>query len=153
MQKITPFLWISANLEEAVEYYTALFKNSKITSLHKMGDGSFMTAALEIEGQHLMLLSGGQFEFNESVSFFIRCETQQEVDYYWGGLTANGGSESMCGWLKDKYGLSWQVIPNVLMDLMSAGNEGSQRVMQAMMQMRRIDIAKLEEAYNTPYYE
>lgn len=113
-----------------------------------MGDGSFMTASLEIEGQHLMLLNGGQFEFNDSFSLFVRCETQQEVDYYWNSLTANGGAESMCGWLKDKYGLSWQIIPNALMDLMSAGGEGSQRVMQAMMQMRKIEIAKLEEAYN-----
>ncbi|MCW4470441.1 VOC family protein [Flavobacterium sp. MFBS3-15] len=148
MKKITPFLWINANLKEVMEYYTSIFKNSKITSAHEMGDGSFMTVSLELEGQHLMLLNGGQFELNDSFSLFVRCETQQEVDYYWSSLTANGGSESMCGWLKDKYGLSWQIIPNVLMELMSAGGEGSKRVMQAMMQMRKIEISKLEEAYN-----
>lgn len=148
MQKITLFLWINANLEEVMDYYTSIFKDSKIISSHKMGDGSFMTASIELEGQQLMFLNGGQFELNDSFSLFVRCETQQEVDYYWENLTVNGGAESMCGWLKDKYGLSWQIIPNALMELMSAGGEGSQSVMQAMMQMRKIEIAKLEEAYN-----
>jgi len=148
MQKITPFLWINADLKEVIVYYTSIFKNSSIISTHEMGDGSFMTASIELEGQRLMLLNGGQFEPNASFSLFVRCETQQEVDYYWDTLTADGGAESMCGWLRDKYGLSWQIIPNVLMDLMSAGGEGSQRVMQAMMQMSKIEISKLEEAYN-----
>lgn len=149
MQKIMPFLWLDANLQEVIEYYTSIFKNSKVTSTHKMPDGSFMTAFIEIEGQPFMLLNGGtHFKFNESISFFVRCETQQEVDHYWNSLTANGGEESMCGWLKDKYGLSWQIIPTVLLDLMSAGGEGGQRVMQAMMKMRKIEIATIEEAYN-----
>ncbi|MEL1243791.1 VOC family protein [Flavobacterium sp. DGU11] len=149
MQKIMPFLWLDANLQEVIEYYTSIFKNSKVTSIHKMPDGSFMTASIEIEGQPFMLLNGGtHFKFNESISFFVRCETQQEVDHYWNSLTANGGEESMCGWLKDKYGLSWQIIPTVLLDLMSAGGEGGQRVMQAMMKMRKIEIATIEEAYN-----
>ncbi|AWH83622.1 hypothetical protein HYN59_00160 [Flavobacterium album] len=149
MQKIMPFLWLDANLNEVVDYYTSIFKSSKVTSSNKTPDGNLMTASIEIEEQPFMLLSGGtHFKFNESVSFMVRCETQQEVDHYWNSLTADGGQESMCGWLKDKYGLSWQITPTVLLDLMSAGGEGGQRVMQAMMQMRKIDIAKIEEAYN-----
>jgi predicted 3-demethylubiquinone-9 3-methyltransferase (glyoxalase superfamily) len=149
MQKITPFLWVDANLEEVIDYYKSIFKSSKVTSSHKTPDGSLMTASMEIEGQPFMLLSGGShFQFNESISFLVRCETQQEVDHYWDSLTANGGKESMCGWLKDKYGLSWQITPTVLLDLMAAGGEGGKRVMQAMMQMQKIDIATIEEAYN-----
>jgi predicted 3-demethylubiquinone-9 3-methyltransferase (glyoxalase superfamily) len=159
MQKITPFLWFDDQAEEAVNFYTSLFKNSKIGRIfrnpqeaaEKTGRpvGSVLTIEFEIEGQKFVALNGGPlFKFNESVSFVINCETQEEVDYFWGKLIADGGEESACGWLKDKFGLSWQVTPTVLIDMLHDNDqEKSGRVMQAMLQMQKIEIPKLKAAY------
>jgi predicted 3-demethylubiquinone-9 3-methyltransferase (glyoxalase superfamily) len=143
MQKITPFLWFAGNLEEAVNYYTTVFPNAHVESINPM------TATFVIEGQEFMALNGGpQFKFSEAVSFFIRCETQAEIDYFWQRLTADGGVESQCGWLKDKFGLCWQVVPNVLGRYLGGPDrEGAQRVMQSMLKMTKFDIAALEAAY------
>ncbi|HTH19733.1 MAG TPA: VOC family protein [Candidatus Udaeobacter sp.] len=159
MQKITPFLWFDDQAEEAVNFYTSLFKNSKIGRIfrnpqeaaEKTGRpvGSVLTIEFEIEGQKFVALNGGPlFKFNESVSFVINCETQEEVDYFWGKLIADGGEESACGWLKDKFGLSWQITPTVLIDMLHDNDqEKSGRVMQAMLQMQKIEIPKLKAAY------
>lgn len=159
MQKITPFLWFDDQAEEAVNFYTSLFKNSKIGRIfrnpqeaaEKTGRpvGSVLTIEFEIEGQKFVAINGGPlFKFNESVSFVINCETQEEVDYFWGKLIADGGEESACGWLKDKFGLSWQVTPTVLIDMLHDNDqEKSGRVMQAMLQMQKIEIPKLKAAY------
>jgi predicted 3-demethylubiquinone-9 3-methyltransferase (glyoxalase superfamily) len=159
MQKITPFLWFDDQAEEAVNFYTSLFKNSKIGRIfrnpqeaaEKTGRpvGSVLTIEFEIEGQKFVALNGGPlFKFNESVSFVINCETQEEVDYFWGKLIADGGEESACGWLKDKFGLSWQVTPTVLIDMLHDNDQKkSGRVMQAMLQMQKIEIPKLKAAY------
>ena len=159
MQKITPFLWFDDQAEEAVNFYTSLFKNSKIGRIfrnpqeaaEKTGRpvGSVLTIEFEIEGQKFVALNGGPlFKFNESVSFVINCETQEEVDYFWGKLIADGGEDSACGWLKDKFGLSWQVTPTVLIDMLQDSDEKkSGRVMQAMLQMQKIEIPKLKAAY------
>lgn len=143
MQKITPFLWFDSQAEEAAKFYCSIFKNSKILFV------SPMVVTFELDGQPLMALNGGpRFKFTEAFSLFISCKDQQEVDYYWNGLT-QGGEESMCGWLKDKYGLWWQVIPDALGELMSAQDaDRAQRVMQAMLKMRKIDVAVLQQAYN-----
>jgi predicted 3-demethylubiquinone-9 3-methyltransferase (glyoxalase superfamily) len=143
-QKITTFLWFDGQAAEAAKFYCSLFKNSKI-----LGE-SPMVVTFELEGQKFMALNGGpQFKFTEAISLFVDCDSQEEVDYFWNNLTANGGQESMCGWLKDKYGLSWQIIPNTLMELMSDKDQAkSQRVMQAIMQMQKIDVQKLKDAYN-----
>lgn len=149
--KITPFLWFNDNAEEALEYYTSIFKNSKVLNKSTMPDGKVVTAMMELEGQRFMLLNGGPYHegFKESISFFVQCKDQEEVDYYWEKLTADGGEESQCGWLKDKYGLSWQIIPDALGQLMRETDQTkAKRVMDAMMQMRKIDVKKLEEAYN-----
>jgi len=149
MQKITPFLWFNGTVDEAIAFYTTVFKNSEIKNIMKGADGKAFTGTFVLEGQEFMALNGGpQFTFNEAVSFFVKCETQEEVDYYWNALTADGGQESMCGWLKDKFGLSWQIIPNTLGELLWGGGDQqkSERVMQAMMQMKKIDIAALKEA-------
>jgi len=153
MQKITPFLWFDTQAEEAAEFYTLIFKNSRIGSVSRYGEagpgpkGSVMTVNFELDGQPFTALNGGPlFHFTEAISFFVNCETQQEVDELWEKLTA-GGEESQCGWLKDKYGVSWQIIPTRLMKLMSDPDSAkSSRVFQAMLQMRKIDIQKLEEA-------
>ena len=159
MQKITPFLWFDDQAEEAVNFYTSLFKNSKIGRIFRNPEeaaektgrpvGSVLTIEFEIEGQKFVALNGGSlFKFNESVSFVINCETQEEVDYFWGKLIADGGEESACGWLKDKFGLSWQVTPTVLIDMLhDKDQEKSGRVMQAMLQMQKIEIPKLKAAY------
>jgi predicted 3-demethylubiquinone-9 3-methyltransferase (glyoxalase superfamily) len=149
-QKITPFLWFNGNVEEAVNYYTSIFKNSKVLNMSRIPDGRTMTATIIIEDQEFMLLDGGpQFPFTEAVSFMVNCDTQEEVDDLWSKLTTDGGQESMCGWLKDKFGLSWQITPKILLKLMGdPDREKANRVMQAMMQMRKIDIKKLQEAYN-----
>ena len=159
MQKITPFLWFDDQAEEAVNFYTSLFKNSKIGRIFRNPEeaaektgrpvGSVLTIEFEIEGQKFVALNGGPlFKFNESVSFVINCETQEEVDYFWAKLTADGGEESACGWLKDKFGLSWQVTPTVLIDMLHDGDEKkSGRVMQAMLEMQKIDIKALKDAY------
>jgi predicted 3-demethylubiquinone-9 3-methyltransferase (glyoxalase superfamily) len=159
MQKITPFLWFDDRAEEAANFYTSLFKNSKIGRIFRNTEevaektgcpvGSVLTIEFEIEGQKFVALNGGPlFKFNESVSLVINCETQEEVDYFWGKLTADGGEESACGWLRDKFGLSWQVTPTVLIDMLhDSDQEKSGRVMQAMLQMQKIDIKALKDAY------
>lgn len=151
MQKITPFLWFDNNAEEAINFYVAVFKDAYIDSINRQTpDGPLFTAGITLFGQKFAVLNGGpMFKFNEAVSFVINCQDQAEVDYYWNALTANGGEESMCGWLKDKYGLSWQIVPTRLMELLNSSEpEKAQRAGQALMQMRKIDLAKLEEAYN-----
>ena len=155
IQKITPFLWFDHEAEEAANFYTSVFKNSKVESVTRYGEagpgpkGSVMTVAFELEGQKFTALNGGpSFKFTEAISFVVHCETQQEVDHYWENLS-EGGKEVQCGWLKDKFGLSWQIVPNALIEILK-GNDAarSQRVMQAMFQMKKIDIARLEDAYH-----
>ena len=154
MQKITPFLWFDNNAEEAANFYTTVFKDSRVGKVVCYGDavpqlkGQVLTVSLSLFGQEYTLLNGGpKFKFTEAISFVVHCENQEEVDYYWEQLTSEG-EESMCGWLKDKFGLSWQVVPNQLIRLMSDPDaEKSARVMQAMLQMRKIDIASLDKAY------
>jgi predicted 3-demethylubiquinone-9 3-methyltransferase (glyoxalase superfamily) len=155
MQNITPFLWFDNNAEEAVNYYTSIFKNSKIKSMSRYGEagpgpkGTVMAASFEINGLEFTALNGGPiFKFTEAISFVINCETQEEVDLYWEKLS-EGGQKSRCGWLKDKFGLSWQVVPVILSQLMSDTDaKKSQRVMQAMLKMDKLDIAVLQRAYN-----
>ena len=155
MQKITPFLWFNNNAEEAMNFYLSIFKNSKVLGVSRYGDagpgpkGTVMVAGFELDGQKFTALNGGPlFKFTEAISFVIDCKSQEEVDHYWNKLT-EGGEESMCGWLKDKFGLSWQVVPDKLIELMQdkdpkkAGN-----VMQAMMKMKKIDIGLLQKAYD-----
>jgi predicted 3-demethylubiquinone-9 3-methyltransferase (glyoxalase superfamily) len=154
MQKIRPFLWFNENAEEAMKFYVSVFKNSKIESMSRYPEGApgpageVMTGTFVLDGQEFMALNGGpEFRFNESISFFVNCETQEEVDELWQKLTTDGGEESQCGWLKDKFGLSWQIVPTKLGELLGdPDREKSQRVMQAMLQMRKIDIAGLERA-------
>lgn len=143
MRKITPFLWFDGNLAEAVTFYTTVFPNAHVESMNAM------TASFVIEGQSFMALNGGpRFMFSEAVSFFIRCETQAEIDYFWQHLIAGGGVESQCGWLKDKFGLSWQVVPNALEQFLGGPDSTrTQRVMKAMFKMTKLDIAALEAAY------
>jgi len=153
VQKITPFLWFDKEAEEAAKLYVSIFQNSKVGKVLRYGDtgpgpkGSVMTVSFELEGQQFTALNGGpQFKFTEAVSFVVHCETQAEVDHFWEKLTA-GGRPVQCGWLKDKFGLSWQIVPNALIELLSDPDpKKSQRVMAAMMQMVKIDIAKLKEA-------
>jgi predicted 3-demethylubiquinone-9 3-methyltransferase (glyoxalase superfamily) len=149
MNKITPFLWFDHQAEEAMNFYVSVFKNSKVNYVSRGPDGKAFTVSFELDGQPFMALNAGpQFKFNEAVSFFVNCETQEEVDYYWEKLTADGGEESMCGWLKDKYGLSWQIIPTALGRLMGDPDPAkAKRVMDAMLQMRKIKVADLERAY------
>jgi predicted 3-demethylubiquinone-9 3-methyltransferase (glyoxalase superfamily) len=159
MQKITPFLWFDHQAEEAAKFYTSVFKNSKLGKILRYDEasakaaggtvGSVLTIEFEIEGQKFTALNGGpQFKFNESVSFVVYCETQDEVDYFWQKLTADGGRESECGWLRDKFGLSWQVTPTVLIEMLHDKDpKKSERVMNAMMRMQKIDISKLKAAY------
>jgi predicted 3-demethylubiquinone-9 3-methyltransferase (glyoxalase superfamily) len=155
MQKITPFLWFDGKAEEAANFYVSIFKNSKVGSIARYGDvgpgpkGSVMTVAFQLDGQEFVGLNGGpHFKFTEAVSFVVNCETQGEVDDFWEKLSA-GGQKSRCGWLKDKYGLSWQIVPTILPKLvMDKDPEKSGRVMAAMMQMDKIDIKKLQQAYD-----
>jgi predicted 3-demethylubiquinone-9 3-methyltransferase (glyoxalase superfamily) len=162
MQKITPFLWFDHQAEDAVKFYTAIFKNSKVGRILRYGEeaakisstgrsvGSVLTIEFEMQGQKFVALNGGPlFKFNESISFVVNCETQEEVDYFWQKLTADGGHESQCGWLKDKFGVSWQVVPTVLIDMLhDKDSKKSERVMAAMLQMKKIDIKVLKEAYD-----
>jgi predicted 3-demethylubiquinone-9 3-methyltransferase (glyoxalase superfamily) len=150
-QKITPFLWFDNNAEEAMNLYVSVFNNSKIGTVTRYGDagpgpkGSVLTAAFELEGQKFVALNGGpRFKFTEAVSFVINCETQEEIDYFWDKLTSDGGQESMCGWLKDKFGLSWQVVPAEIGSLLTG--EKSNEVMQALMQMKKLDLGVLRQA-------
>lgn len=147
--KITPYLWFNGNVAEAVNFYTTIFDNSEIVNLSYMGEKVFM-ATFELEGQKFMALDGGpKYPFTPAISLFVTCETQEEVDNYWYKLIADGGSESKCGWLKDKFGLSWQIIPTALGRLMGDPDRvKAQRVMQAMLGMEKIDIKGLEDAYN-----
>lgn len=148
-QKITPFLWFDGKAEEAMNFYVSIFKDSKIVTVSQIGEGgTVMTGIFEIEGQQFMVINGGpMFSFTPAISLFVSCETQEEVDDLWERLSA-GGEKSRCGWLKDKYGLSWQIIPTALGRLMHVPDpEKSKRVMDAMLKMTKIDIALLEEAY------
>jgi predicted 3-demethylubiquinone-9 3-methyltransferase (glyoxalase superfamily) len=154
MQKITPFLWFNDNAEEALDFYMLVFKEAKAGKIVRLGDvpgqpGTLLTATLELFGQRFTLLNGGpKFKFNESISFVVNCHSQQEVDYYWEKLTADGGQESMCGWLKDKFGLSWQIVPTALPKLLADEDRvKAGRVMQAMLQMRKLHVPTLEKAY------
>ena len=148
MQKITPFLWFDGNVEEAMNFYVSIFKNSKIVSVTPGPNGTVMMATFQLGGQEFFALNGGpQFKFTEAISFFVECETQQEVDELWERLS-EGGEKSRCGWLKDKYGLSWQIIPSVLGELLGDKDpEKANRVMQAMLQMDKIDIQILRQAH------
>jgi predicted 3-demethylubiquinone-9 3-methyltransferase (glyoxalase superfamily) len=157
MQKITPFLWFDDNAEEAAKFYTSVFKDSKIGKVARYGEeaaqktgrskGSVMTVEFQLEGQQFVALNGGPtFRFTEALSFVVNCETQKEVDYFWEKLSA-GGEKGRCGWLTDKFGLSWQVVPTVLVRMMHEDAEKSQRVMQAVLQMDKIEIADLKRAY------
>ena len=154
MQTITPFLWFNDNAEEAANFYLSVFKDGKISKVARYGEagpgpaGSVMTIEFELRGQRFLGLNGGpHFKFTEAVSFVVSCETQQEIDDYWEKLSA-GGSKSQCGWLKDRFGLSWQVVPSVLGDLATAKDaKKSQSMMKAMMTMTKLDIAQLKKAF------
>jgi len=154
-QQITPFLWFDDNADEAVNFYLSIFKDSRLLDTKRYGEtgpgpkGTIMTATFELNGQQFIALNGGpRFKFTEAVSFVVKCETQEEIDYYWDKLL-DGGEPQRCGWLKDRFGLSWQIVPAQLSELFG-GNDPQRagRVMQAMMQMVKFDLAKLKEAYN-----
>src|SRR6266581_1079963 len=155
MQKITPFLWFDDNAEEAMNFYVAIFKNSKVVNVTRYGEagpgpkGTVMSAIFQLDGQEFYALNGGpMFTFSPAISFFVRCETQSEIDELWEKLS-EGGEKQRCGWLKDKYGVSWQIIPPILGELLQDKDaEKSKRVMAAMMQMDKIDIAVLMNAYD-----
>ena len=154
MQKITPFLWFDDDAEEAMRFYVSIFKNSKVVSVSRYGDegpgpkGAVMTATFQLDGQEFIALNGGpHFKFTEAISFFVSCKTQEEVDELWEKLS-EGGEKGRCGWLKDKYGLSWQIVPTVLGEMLRDEDpEKSRRVMKAMLQMDKIDIKTLKQAY------
>jgi predicted 3-demethylubiquinone-9 3-methyltransferase (glyoxalase superfamily) len=154
MQKITPNLWFDTQAEEAARFYTSIFKESKVVSVSHYGEagprpaGTVMTANFELEGQEFTALNGGpEFKFNEAISLLVNCETQKEVDEFWEKLS-EGGEKGPCGWLKDKYGVSWQIVPTVLEEMLQDEDaEKANRVMKAMLQMSKIDIAGLEKAY------
>ena len=154
MQKITPFLWFDGNAEEAVNFYVSIFKDAKILNLSRYGEagpgpeGTVMSATFQLQGQEFIALNGGpQFKFTPAISFFVHCQTQEEVDELWEKLSA-GGRKDRCGWLTDKYGLSWQIIPDVLGKMLNdPDKEKSKRVMTAMLQMDKIEIKRLEQAY------
>lgn len=149
MQKISPFLWFDHEAEEAATFYTKVFKNSKVLSTMPGPDGDVMGVVFELDGVQFMGLNAGpQFKFNEAVSFYVNCKDQEEVDYFWEKLTADGGEENPCGWLKDKFGLSWQIIPEDLQKYIGGpDSEKAGRALQAMLQMHKIDIQKLADAY------
>ena len=156
MKKITPFLWFDGNAEEAINFYTSIFKNSKIVSVHRSGDagpgpkGSLFGATFQLDGEEFLALNGGpQFKFTPAISLFVNCESQDEVDELWGKLSA-GGEQQQCGWLRDKFGLSWQIIPTAMSRMLQDKDpKKSASVMRAMMQMRKIDIKTLEQAYRS----
>ena len=153
-QKITPCLWFNDNAEEAVKFYVSVFKKSKKGKVSRYGEGAplpkgtALTVTFQIDGQEFLALNGGpHFKFTEAVSFIVKCKTQKEIDYYWEKLS-NGGSEVECGWLKDKFGLSWQVVPAILSGMMTdKKSEKSSRVMQAILKMKKLDIKTLKDAY------
>ncbi len=154
MQKITPFLWFDDQAEEVANFYTSIFNNSNIVSATRYGEagprpaGTVMTVTFQLDGQEFMALNGGpEFKFNEAISFFVNCETQEEVDDLWERLS-NGREEVQCGWLKDRYGVSWQIVPTVLGEMLQDEDaERLQRVMKALLQMKKIDIGGLKQAY------
>ena len=158
MQKITPCLWFNDQAEEAMRFYVSIFKNSKVGRVTRYGEaganvsgrpkGSVMTATFEIEGQEFMALNGGShITLSEAVSFIVKCDTQKEIDTFWEKLS-EGGEKGVCGWLKDKFGLSWQIVPTMLSDMMQDKDaDKTNRVMQAILQMKKLDIARLQEAY------
>lgn len=158
MQKITPFLWFDDKAEEAVNLYVSIFKNSKVVSISRYGEegaeasgrprGTVMTVTFQLEGQEFIALNGGpHFKFTEAISFLVNCETQEEIDQLWEKLS-EGGEKGQCGWLKDKFGLSWQIAPRILGEMVQDKDpEKSKRVMKAMLQMKKIDIKTLQEAY------
>jgi predicted 3-demethylubiquinone-9 3-methyltransferase (glyoxalase superfamily) len=156
MQRIIPFLWFDNQAEEAANFYVSVFKNSKVKQItHYTGEeppgrkGQVMTVSFELDGEEFVALNGGpQFKFTEAVSFVINCETQEEIDYYWGKLTADGGEEVQCGWLSDKYGLSWQVVPTKFFDEWVKDADRLQRVMHELMQMTKLEIAALQKAFD-----
>jgi predicted 3-demethylubiquinone-9 3-methyltransferase (glyoxalase superfamily) len=150
MSKITPCLWVEDDLQEIVDYYASIFPNVRLESINEMPDGSPITATFEIEGQRFMALRGGPdyTKFTEAVSFYLACADQAEVDHYWQRLTADGGEESQCGWLKDKFGLSWQIVPEEFEEMMEGDPAAVRRMIDAMMQMQRLDVAKLKAAYD-----
>jgi predicted 3-demethylubiquinone-9 3-methyltransferase (glyoxalase superfamily) len=155
-QGITPFLWFDGRAEEAMNFYTALFPDSKIKMLKKWGDGGpfqadqVMMGTIEIKGLTLHMFDAGpMFKFTEAVSFFVSCKNQEEIDHYWDTLISGGGQESQCGWLKDKFGLSWQIVPAMLSERFASGDpKRTGQMFQAVMGMRKLDIAELERAYN-----
>ena len=157
MQKITPFLWYDNNAEEAAKFYLTVFENSRINKTTRYDDesskaagrpaGSVMTIEFELDGQKFVAINGGpHFKFTEAVSFVIDCESQEKVDYFWEKLSGGGGQESQCGWLRDKFGLSWQIVPTTLSELFQGNPESSKRVMHAMLQMKKLDINVLKQA-------
>ena len=149
MQKITPFLWFDGKAEEAMNFYVSIFKNSKVVSVSRSGkEGRVSRCSFQLEGQELYALNGGpQFTFTPAISLFVNCESQQEVDELWEKLS-EGGEKQRCGWLKDKYGVSWQIIPSALGELLQAKDpEKSKKVMKAMLQMNKLDIESLKQAY------
>ncbi|MGA7008611.1 MAG: VOC family protein [Nitrososphaeraceae archaeon] len=161
MQKISPCLWFDDQGEEAAKFYTSIFKDSKIGDVTRYGkegyeihgrkEGTVMTVEFDIEGQKFLALNGGPtFKFNEAISFQVYCETQEEVDYYWEKLSEGGDEKAQqCGWLKDKYGVSWQIVPTILIKMLKdKDSEKSQRVMKAMLQMHKLDISTLKKAYD-----
>jgi len=150
MLTITPFLWFETQAEEAMNYYASIFPRPKVIAVNRAGD-TVMSVVYELEGQKFMALNGRpNFTFNESVSFFVGCETQREIDELWGKLTSDGGAPSRCGWLKDKFGLSWQIIPNSLGQMLGGGGDParSKRVVDAMLQMNKLDVKTLQAAYD-----
>jgi len=155
MQKITPFLWFNGQAEEAMRFYTSVFKNSKIGEIRRYGEtgpgakGSVMSATFQLEGMEFIALNGGpQFTFSPAISFFVNCETQEEVDHLWGKLS-EGGEKNRCGWLRDKFGVTWQIVPRVLGEMLSDKNpQKSASVMSAMLQMDKLDIKGLKQAYD-----
>jgi predicted 3-demethylubiquinone-9 3-methyltransferase (glyoxalase superfamily) len=150
MLTITPFLWFETQAEEAMNYYASIFPRAKVIAVNRAGD-TVMSVVYELEGQKFMALNGRpNFTFNESVSFFVSCETQREIDELWGKLTSDGGAPSRCGWLKDKFGLSWQIIPNSLGQMLGGGGDParSKRVVDAMLHMNKLDVSTLQAAYD-----
>jgi len=160
IQKITTNLWFDNNAEDAVKFYTSIFDRSKISrmtcygkegqEIHKMPEGSVMTVEFELEGQKFVALNGGPiFKFSEAISFIVNCESQEEIDHYWNKLSQGGDANAQqCGWLKDKFGLSWQIVPTILSDMLANKDQKkSQRAMKAMLQMKKLDIEQLEEAF------
>ena len=150
MPTVTPFLWFDTQAEEAMNFYVSIFPRSKVLSVNR-AQGTVMSVQFELEGQNVMAMNAGpQFPFTDAFSFFVSCESQQEIDEYWAKLTADGGAPGRCGWLKDKFGLSWQIIPSSLGSLMGGGGDStrSKRVMEALFQMNKIDVSRLQQAHD-----